>query len=294
MTMRAFPRALGTLLLLGLLGWFPASAVTATTPAVSVAPQAGVPGTPFAVLGVGFTPQVWQAVAITRAGAMVAILTTQADSNGRVALTIDSTGYAPDAGYTIAIGGASAASAPFAVTTGQSERCFLAETGFCMRGRFRAYWEAHGGLMRNGYPLTDELNEVLEDGRPYAVQYFERTRLEYHPEVRDPAAQVLVGQFGRRIHPLDPSAIPDAAQIWFPQTGHNVPTDFYRYWSDRGGLEQFGLPLTEPFMQRLEDGKTYLVQYFERARFEWHPENPAPYAILLGQFGRLVLPGGQR
>jgi hypothetical protein len=31
------------------------------------------------------------------------------------------------------------------------------------------------------------------------------------------------------------------------------------------------------------------VQYFERARFEYHPENPAPYDILLGQFGRQIL-----
>ena len=178
--------------------------------------------------------------------------------------------------------------------TNQSERCFTAETGFCVRGRFQAYWETHGGLALNGYPISAEFNEILEDGRPYTVQYFERTRLEYHPEVRDTTAQVLVGQFGRRMHPADPSAIPDATQIWFPQTGHNVPTDFYRYWSDGGGLAQFGLPLTESYMQRLEDGKTYQVQYFERARFEWHPENPAPYSILLGQFGRMMLSEAQR
>jgi len=31
------------------------------------------------------------------------------------------------------------------------------------------------------------------------------------------------------------------------------------------------------------------VQYFERARFEYHPEHVAPYDILLGQFGRQIL-----
>ncbi len=292
--MRTIQRALGALVLLGALGWFPAQARAATAPAVSLAPQAGAPGTAFAALGLGFTPRSLQSVVITRAGATIAVLSAQADSTGRVALTLDSTAYEPDAGYAVTIGGASAASAPFAVTTGQTERCFVAETGFCVRGRFQAYWEVHGGLALNGYPISAEFNEVLETGRPYTVQYFERTRLEYHPEVRDVAAQVLVGQFGRRIHPADPNATPDATQIWFPQTGHNVPTDFYRYWSDQGGLAQFGLPLTEPYMQRLEDGKTYQVQYFERARFEWHPENPAPYAILLGQFGRLMLSEAQR
>jgi hypothetical protein len=33
------------------------------------------------------------------------------------------------------------------------------------------------------------------------------------------------------------------------------------------------------------DGKTYKVQYFERAVFEHHPENPAPYDVLLSQLG---------
>ena len=31
------------------------------------------------------------------------------------------------------------------------------------------------------------------------------------------------------------------------------------------------------------------MQYFERARFEHHPENQPPYDILLGQFGRRIL-----
>ena len=42
-------------------------------------------------------------------------------------------------------------------------------------------------------------------------------------------------------------------------------------------------------METLDDGKSYRVQYFERARLEHHPENPAPYDVLLGQFGRTVL-----
>ncbi len=61
----------------------------------------------------------------------------------------------------------------------------------------------------------------------------------------------------------------------------------YSAW---GGLAQFGRPLTETFKQRLEDGQEADVQYFERARFEWHPEvADAEYRVLLGQFGRRVL-----
>ena len=35
------------------------------------------------------------------------------------------------------------------------------------------------------------------------------------------------------------------------------------------------------------DGKQYLTQHFERARFEYHPENAGtPYDVLLGLLGR--------
>ena len=34
------------------------------------------------------------------------------------------------------------------------------------------------------------------------------------------------------------------------------------------------------------NGNPYQVQVFERARFEYHPENPAPYRVLLGLLGR--------
>ncbi len=78
-----------------------------------------------------------------------------------------------------------------------AEECFTA-TGLCIRGRFLDYWAAHGGLARNGFPLSEERREVLEDGNEYTVQYFERVRLEYHPENAVPY-DVLLGQFGRRV-----------------------------------------------------------------------------------------------
>src|SRR5207248_9806476 len=75
-------------------------------------------------------------------------------------------------------------------------------------------------------------------------------------------------------------------------TGHNLAGGFLQYWQANGGLAQFGYPLSEELRERLEDGKEYTVQYFERARLEVHPENPAPYDILLGQFGRRILAAG--
>jgi N-acetylneuraminic acid mutarotase len=178
-----------------------------------------------------------------------------------------------------------------------SVACF-AETGQCIQGRFLAHWQQHGGLAINGYPLTDERQERLEDGKTYTVQYFERVRLEYHPE-NPPPYDVLLGQFGRRaiwtVNLLDEAYVtrphePRSGATFFPETAHNVSPRFYEYWQANGGLAQFGYPLTEEIGAQLEEGKTYGVQYFERARFEYHPENAGtPYDVLLGQFGRAIL-----
>jgi uncharacterized protein YkwD len=43
------------------------------------------------------------------------------------------------------------------------------------------------------------------------------------------------------------------------------------------------------------DGATYLTQHFERARFEWHPENAGtPYEVLLGLLGAELAPPATR
>src|SRR3954466_11561297 len=49
---------------------------------------------------------------------------------------------------------------------------------------------------------------------------------------------------------------------------------------------QQGYPISEEFTEvSALDGKPYTVQYFERAVFEMHPENKAPYDVLLSQLG---------
>ncbi|MGN6672025.1 MAG: DUF4232 domain-containing protein [Thermomicrobiales bacterium] len=182
--------------------------------------------------------------------------------------------------------GAAAFRAPQAHAADE-QHCFDT-TGKCVGPLFFAYWQAHGGLAINGYPVSDEQVEVLENGQPYTVQYFERVRMEYHPENVAPYT-VLLGQFGRHFHPADPPVDPQPGAHYFQPTGQNVSGAFLDYWQANGGLAQFGYPLSETFQQQLEDGHTYTVQYFERARFELHPENQPPYNVELGQFGRRIL-----
>ena len=74
---------------------------------------------------------------------------------------------------------------------------------------------------------------------------------------------------------------------YFSETGHNVPGIFAAYWDANGGLTRFGYPLTEAFEEVSEtDGGRYLTQYFERARFEWHPDYAGTeYEVQLGLLG---------
>ena len=73
---------------------------------------------------------------------------------------------------------------------------------------------------------------------------------------------------------------------YFPNTEHYISGRFREFWEQRGGLFVFGYPLTAQFAFPSTDGNIYQVQYFERAVFEYHPENPVPYDVLLTQVGR--------
>src|SRR5690606_17959457 len=72
----------------------------------------------------------------------------------------------------------------------------------------------------------------------------------------------------------------------FPETGYQMCGAFAAYWRANGGLERFGYPVTGEFTTELE-GRPYTVQYFERRRFELHPEI-GPDVVLLGLLGREV------
>lgn len=75
---------------------------------------------------------------------------------------------------------------------------------------------------------------------------------------------------------------------YFPETGHNIAFQFKEFYDANGGTDLFGLPLTEA----ITDAATGLqVQYFERARFELHPNLPAGQQIVLTRLGSLMTQG---
>ena len=91
---------------------------------------------------------------------------------------------------------------------------------------------------------------------------------------------------GKSVDTFDVVLVPDPACRWFTETGQALCGTFLDYWNKNGGLAQQGYPISDEFMERSDlDGKTYKVQYFQRAVFEHHPENAPPYNVLLSQLG---------
>ena len=88
-----------------------------------------------------------------------------------------------------------------------------------------------------------------------------------------------------------PSVANTDAKAFYGATGHTLGGAFKAYWESHGGLVQFGYPISEEYQEvSLTDGKTYTTQYFERARFEYHPENKGTqYEVLQGLLGREML-----
>ena len=183
-----------------------------------------------------------------------------------------------------------------ASTTQQADCMAFKETGKSICGKFLVYWKAHGGVAQQGFPISGEFREASDvDGKPYTVQYFERAVFELHPENNAPF-DVLLSLLGsmayKQKYPNGAQELPPdmraEAGVSFPQTGKSVRGLFLQYWQKNGGLAQQGYPLTNLVMEKSDlDGKEYVVQYFERAVFELHSQEVAPYNVLLSQLGTM-------
>jgi hypothetical protein len=174
--------------------------------------------------------------------------------------------------------------------TGASGNRYFQDTGHNLSGPFRAYWESHGSLTVLGFPITEEFDAASSDGKIYKQQYFERARLEYHPESPPPAdVQVgLLGVWAAQEHGASTASQAQSATggQFFPETGQSLQT-FRAWWNANGALNLFGFPISPELQERnVQDGKTYTVQYFERNRLELHPELAGtPREVMLGLLG---------
>ncbi len=196
---------------------------------------------------------------------------------------------------------------------GKDDPLCFSQTGECIPKEFRAYWEQNGGLPVFGYPITPARPEIDNNtSNIYFSQWYERNRLEVHPENAQPF-RVLLGRLSDDILRQDsrnPQAFPKAdasAPHYFPQTGHSIADVFWNYWSHQGldlgetgisgreSLALFGYPISEAQMETSHtNGEEILTQWFERARFEYHPNNAEQYKVLLGLLGSEIKPRSPR
>jgi hypothetical protein len=87
------------------------------------------------------------------------------------------------------------------------------ETGKTVCGTFLTYWQQHGGLAQQGYPISGEFSEISDlNGQAYTVQYFERAVFEMHPENQPPndveLSQLGTFRFKQKYPGGDPSGLP--------------------------------------------------------------------------------------
>jgi polysaccharide biosynthesis protein PslG len=187
---------------------------------------------------------------------------------------------------------------------------YYGDTGHYLYGQFRDYWNGNGGLLQYGFPITKVFDQQSEDGKTHPTQYLQRAVFEQHAENAGTPFEVL----GRRLAALQtadraktdpnfqPVGNPNDGRLWFSQTNHTLGGSdaanaaIRSFWEAAGkgdiqrSVQIFGYPISEPFDEQnppvpAGDGQVHRVQYFERYRLEYHPENPDPYKVLLGLLG---------
>jgi hypothetical protein len=183
----------------------------------------------------------------------------------------------------------------------------FSETGFTVANFFLKTWNATpNALFVYGLPISQPFIEqsFSNPGEFYRVQYFERAILEEHPENAGGQYYILGRLLGSKLAASrsGEAAFKPAAKgtgAYDDVTKHNLsdsPAPFKSFYDKNGGLNAFGRPLSEPFQElNKADGKTYWVQYFERQRMEWHPDEPnAKYRIMLGLLGNEFRDGNHK
>ena len=155
---------------------------------------------------------------------------------------------------------------------------YFPETGHNVRGDFLQFYNtAKDPKLVFGYPLTEQMTS--RDGK--TVQYFQRARFELSPTVfgNSRVQLTLIGKAAYQ--PGDQLNINSSGCQLF-STGYRVCLAFLDFYKVNGGEAQFGNPIS-PFEYR----ENLIVQYFEKARFEWRADRPEGQRVVLTDLGRI-------
>ena len=169
-------------------------------------------------------------------------------------------------------------------TPAQSELgLYFPETGHWVRGDFLSYYKSVSDAnMLFGAPVTEAFKEA-DSGR--TIQYFQKAQL-----ILDASApkelRVKQSPLGQELYeageaPSFAPGSPDCREFSFTAgQSYRVCYAFRDFFEAHGGLAQFGYPISN-----FEIHHRRVVQYFQNARFEWHPELPRGQHVLLGDLG---------
>jgi len=158
-----------------------------------------------------------------------------------------------------------------------SDVLFFPETGHNIKGDFLRYYQsAHDPKLLFGYPITEQITS--KDGK--TVQYFQRVRFELHAGLPERVQLTSLGQASYQSGSQQLDITNSQGCDVFP-TGFRVCFAFLDFYKLNGGAAQFGNPIS-PF----EFHENLIVQYFEKARFEWRADRPDGQRVVLTDLGR--------
>jgi hypothetical protein len=154
---------------------------------------------------------------------------------------------------------------------------FFPETGHNVKGDFLRYYNSvRDPSLVFGYPITEQI--TAKDGK--TVQYFQRVRFELHTDRPERVQLTPVGQAAYQTGSQQLNINNSQGCEIFP-TGFRVCFAFLDFYKLNNGAAQFGNPIS-PF----EYHENLIVQYFEKARFEWRADRPEGQRVVLTDLGR--------
>jgi hypothetical protein len=155
---------------------------------------------------------------------------------------------------------------------------YFPETGHNVRGDFLQFYKnAKDPKLVFGYPITEQFTS--KDGK--TVQYFQRARFELSTDLLGKARVqlTLIGQSA--YEPGGQLNIISSSGCQLFSSGFSVCLAFLDFYKANGGATQFGNPIS-PFEYR----ENLIVQYFEKARFEWRADRPEGQRVAITDLGR--------
>lgn len=156
---------------------------------------------------------------------------------------------------------------------------YFPETGHHVKGDFLHFYNSvPDPKLVFGSPITEQMTS--RDGK--TVQYFQRARFELNGGLPE-NERVQLTSVGQSLYqPANQLKLGNTAGCDLFTTGYSVCFAFLDFYKANGGAAQFGNPIS-PF----EFHENLIVQYFERARFEWRADRPEDQRVVLTDLGRL-------